>query len=347
MHAYYCVKSWNEMVFIEKASNEQLIKNLFIYHDHHYDLYLRAKILDLFAGRKVCNMIFMLIIVSICIFQYRVLFLDLGYEYIADKNDLILNDNPEFLKLPIQGFQFGLRLDDADYQMIEHHPEKSEFNLAVQKIVLSSSDFWISFSKNMDQCKVNVFCKHHDQIIDLAKFIKSKINSKTEMVVTKNGATNSNVKSSEKGIDGHLSESIISSSSIMIVHPLLWESYAQFVMKVKQVTSPNDFYLKFIADPDYQKFKAKLQSYMTSNSIQRISAPKIGHVYGAIADHHRNKYIRVFILSFDDKTNEYNCFEMDKGMDAFYKSTHLYKIPEDLATFPARSVRASLYGINY
>ena len=204
------------MVFIEKASNEQLIKNLFIYHDHHYDLYLRAKILDLFAGRKVCNMIFMVIIVSICIFQYRVLFLDLGYEYIADKNDLILNDNPEFLKLPIQGFQFGLRLDDADYQMIEHHPEKSEFNLAVQKIVLSSSDFWISFSKNMDQCKVNVFCKHHDQIIDLAKFIKSKINSKTEMVVTKNGATNSNVKSSEKGIDGHLSESIISSSSIMM-----------------------------------------------------------------------------------------------------------------------------------
>ncbi|OTF75766.1 hypothetical protein BLA29_000634 [Euroglyphus maynei] len=85
MHTYYCDKSFDELIFMEKTNKEQWEKNLFIYHDHQNDLYLRTKIIELFAGRK-----------------FLVLFLDLGYEFIADKNDLFLNDNPDFLKLPIQ-----------------------------------------------------------------------------------------------------------------------------------------------------------------------------------------------------------------------------------------------------
>ncbi|KAH9415618.1 tudor domain-containing protein qin [Dermatophagoides pteronyssinus] len=329
MHAYYCDKSWDEIVFIEKTSKAQW-KNLFIYHDHHNDMYLRTKIIEKFADRK-----------------YHVLLLDLGYEYIADKDDLILSDNPDFLKLPIQGFKFGLEFDEASYKKIGNHPDKSKFNLAVQKIVLSSTDCWIAFSKDNARQKVDIYCKNNDEIIDIVNFIEQQMVSEANMVVTTSKHPNAPVElsnnHSQKDVD--ISEPIISSSSMMIAHPLLSESFAQFIMKVKMVTSPSDFYLKFIADPDYQKFKLKLKSFMTSDSIKKIDNPKIGHVYGAIADHHRNKYIRVYILSFNDVANEYNCFEMDKGMETFYKSSQLYEIPEELITFPARSVRASLYGI--
>lgn len=56
MHAYYCDKSWDEIVFIEKTSKAQW-KNLFIYHDHHNDMYLRTKIIEKFADRKVCDIL--------------------------------------------------------------------------------------------------------------------------------------------------------------------------------------------------------------------------------------------------------------------------------------------------
>lgn len=257
-----------------------------------------------------------------------------------------MSDNPDFLKLPIQGFKFGLEFDEASYKKIGNHPDKSKFNLAVQKIVLSSTDCWIAFSKDNARQKVDIYCKNNDEIIDIVNFIEQQMVSEANMVVTTSKHPNAPVElsnnHSQKDVD--ISEPIISSSSMMIAHPLLSESFAQFIMKVKMVTSPSDFYLKFIADPDYQKFKLKLKSFMTSDSIKKIDNPKIGHVYGAIADHHRNKYIRVYILSFNDVANEYNCFEMDKGMETFYKSSQLYEIPEELITFPARSVRASLYG---
>lgn len=54
MHTYYCDKSFDELIFMEKTNKEQWEKNLFIYHDHQNDLYLRTKIIELFAGRKVC-----------------------------------------------------------------------------------------------------------------------------------------------------------------------------------------------------------------------------------------------------------------------------------------------------
>lgn len=265
--------------------------------------------------------------------------MDLGYEFIADKNDLFLNDNPDFLKLPIQGFKFSVRIDDPIYQLIENHPNKSKINVAVRKIILSSSNFWISFPKNVDDHhKVDVYCKNNGEIINIANFIKQKVGFETIADLSNNF--------SEKDNAIHSSESIISSSSMIIAHPLLWEPFSQFIMKVKQVTSPSDFYLKFMSDPDYQKFKSKLQTFMTSNSIKNVDVPIIGHVYGGISDLHRNKYVRVLVLSSTNDANEYNCFEMDKGMETIYKSKQLYELPEELIAFPARSVHASLYG-NY